>query len=92
LPFIRAVSGACQSERACSAVSQFPRRTPFFFMPLTRRIPGQIGAEQATIGGLISQPPNSAETKIDGPRGQAPRFEMAAIPQNHNAIECQPWF
>jgi len=53
---------------------------------------GQIGAEQATIGGLISQPPNSAETKIDGPRGQAPRFEMAAIPQNHNAIECQPWF
>jgi hypothetical protein len=33
------ISGACRSALACSAVSQFPSRTPTFFAPLTRRIP-----------------------------------------------------
>jgi hypothetical protein len=36
---IPAFSGLCHKERACSAVSQCPIRTPFFFMPFTRRIP-----------------------------------------------------
>jgi hypothetical protein len=38
-PFIRALSGLCHNERACSSLSQFPIRMPFFFRPFTRRIP-----------------------------------------------------
>jgi hypothetical protein len=52
---------------------------------------GQIGTEQSTICGLVGQPPNSAQPKVDSPRGQSPGFQVTAIPKNHNAIERQPW-
>ena len=41
LPLRRSSLGAFQSAEACSAVSQFPRRIPTFFTPLTRRIPAE---------------------------------------------------
>ena len=39
LPFSFSQSGDCHSARLCSAVSQFPRRTPRFLTPFTRRMP-----------------------------------------------------
>ena len=39
LPLSVSASGACQSRRASSAVSQFPSLTPGFLTPFTRRIP-----------------------------------------------------
>jgi len=53
---------------------------------------GQIGAEQTTICGLVGQPPNCAQPKVDGPGGQSPGSEMAAIPKYNDPVECQPRF
>jgi hypothetical protein len=52
---------------------------------------GQIGTEQPAICGLIGQPPNGTEPKVDGRGGQSPGFQVTAIPKHHNAIERQPW-
>ena len=38
-PLMRWLSGACQSALPCSAVNQFPRRTPSFLTPFTHRMP-----------------------------------------------------
>jgi hypothetical protein len=52
---------------------------------------GQIGTEQSTICGLVSQAPNGAQPKVDGPGGQSPGFQVTAIPKHHDPIERQPW-
>ena len=52
---------------------------------------GQIGTEQPAICGLVGQPPNGAQPKVDSPRGQSSGFQVTAIPKHHNAIERQPW-
>jgi hypothetical protein len=51
----------------------------------------QIGAEQSAICGLVGQPPNRAQAKVDSRRGQSSGFQVTSIPKHHNAIECQPW-
>ena len=38
-PFDESDRGSANKRRASSAVSQFPRRTPSFLTPLTRRMP-----------------------------------------------------
>ena len=43
-PISRSALGACHRACPCSAVSQFPSRTPRFFTPLTRRIPAARSA------------------------------------------------
>jgi hypothetical protein len=52
---------------------------------------GQIGTEQPAICGFVGQPPNRAQPKVDGPRGQSPGFQVTAVPKHHNAVERQPW-
>lgn len=47
----------------------------------------KIGAEQPAVRGLIREPPDCAETQVDGAGCQIPRLQVHAIPKDDRAAE-----
>ena len=50
----------------------------------------QLGTQQASVGGLVSQSTHGCKLLIDRIGGQMPRFQVHAIAHHHNAVEGQP--
>jgi hypothetical protein len=80
-PFIRSLSGACQSAFPWSAVSQLPNLTPSFFTPLTRLIPAAKSALRR---------PHSDASYAKRRTAQMAGLEMHAIANDHSLAEGQP--
>ena len=78
LPLSVLASGACQSRRASSAVSQFPSLTPSFLTPFTRRMP-------AASSGL-SKPASAASYASRRTAASRPLIVPAARPRFSRAI------
>ena len=53
---------------------------------------GQFGTQQARIGCFVRQPSNSGQLLVDGVRRQTSGFQVHAVANYHNAVECQSWF
>src|ERR1700687_5777278 len=51
---------------------------------------GQIGTQQASVGGFVSQATHGCKLLVDGVGGQMPRFQVHAIPHDDDAVEGQP--
>lgn len=51
---------------------------------------GQLGTQQASVGGFVSQATNRSELLVDGVGGQMPRFQVHAIAHDDDAVEGQP--
>jgi hypothetical protein len=61
------------------------------FTPLTRLIPGgQLGTQQARVGGFVSEATHGCKLLVDGGGGQVPRFQVHTIVNDDGAIEGQP--
>jgi hypothetical protein len=75
---------ACLStSELCSALNQLPDRNPSCLTPLTRLNPrGQLGTQQASVGGFVSQATHGCKLLVDGVGGQMPRFQVQAIDSN----------
>jgi hypothetical protein len=50
----------------------------------------QLGTQQASIGGFVSQTTHGCKLLVDGVGGQMPRFQVHAIANDHDAVEGQP--
>jgi hypothetical protein len=51
---------------------------------------GQLGTQQASVGGFVSQATHGCKLLVDGVGGQMPRFQVHAIAHDHDAIAGQP--
>ena len=52
---------------------------------------GQLGTQQASVGGFVSQATHGCKLLVDGVGGQMPRFQVHAIAHD-DAVEGQPRF
>src|SRR5207253_8183991 len=50
----------------------------------------QIGTQQASVGGFVSQATHGCELLVDGVGGQVPRFQVHARAHDDEAVEGQP--
>jgi len=50
----------------------------------------QLGTQQASVGGFVSQATNRSELLVDGVGGQMPRFQVQAIAHNDDSVKGQP--
>src|SRR5437016_1160434 len=50
----------------------------------------QIGTQQASVGGFVSQATHGCELLVDGVGGEMPRFQVHAIAHDDDAVEGQP--
>src|SRR6266581_2919138 len=50
----------------------------------------QIGTQQASGGGFVSQATHGCKLLVDGVGGQVPRFQVHAIAHHDDAVEGQP--
>ena len=58
---------------------------------MTRLIPGgQLGTQQARVGGFVSEATHGCKLLVDGGGGQVPRFQVHTIVNDDGAIEGQP--
>src|SRR5713101_6284968 len=51
---------------------------------------GQLGTQQASVGGFVSQATHGRKLLVDGVGGQMPRFQVHAIAYDDDAVEGQP--
>jgi hypothetical protein len=51
---------------------------------------GQLGTQQASVGGFVSQAAHGSKLLVDGVGGQMPRFPVHAITSDDDAVEGQP--
>ncbi len=51
---------------------------------------GQLGTQQASVGGFVSQATHGCKLLVDGAGGQMPRFQVHAIAHDDDAVEGQP--
>ena len=51
---------------------------------------GQLGTQQASVGGFVSQATHGCKLLVDGVGGQMPRFQVHAIAHDDDAVEGQP--
>jgi hypothetical protein len=52
---------------------------------------GQFRTQQPRVGGFMSQTTYCGEVLVDRVRGQAPRFQVHAVTDDHDAVEGQTW-
>jgi hypothetical protein len=74
------LSGACQREQACSAVNQFPRRTPSFLTPLTRRMPAarsELSRPQSAASYASRR--TAPRRRLTVPGAKLPGFQIAPV-------------
>src|ERR1700730_8247215 len=50
----------------------------------------QIGTQQASVGGFVSQATHGCKLLVDGVGGQMPRFQVHAIAHDDDAVEGEP--
>jgi hypothetical protein len=50
---------------------------------------GQFGAQQTSVGCLVSQPTYSGQSDVDGSGREAALLQVKPITQNHCFVECQ---
>ena len=51
---------------------------------------GQLGTQQASVGGFVSQATHGCKLLVDGVGGQMSRFQVHAIAHDDDAVEGQP--
>ena len=51
---------------------------------------GQLGTQQARVGGFVRQATHGCKQLVDGVGGQMSRFQVHAIADDHDAVEGQP--
>jgi len=50
---------------------------------------GQLGTQQARVGGFVSQATHGCKLLVDGVGGQMPRFQVHAVAHDYNPVQCE---